>query len=1039
MTRAREDESPGSPPVVIPAAVGAAGGQGGIVAFASRHRRAILFSISLVILWGVYEAFRLPVALFPAVTFPRLVILADNGEQPIERTMLEVTRPLEEAARGVPGVRVVRSATSRGSSEISVNLDWNTNLDRAMQFLQGRIASVRGEMPSTTEVQVERMDVSVFPMLGFSLTSKELSAVDLRELALYTLRPELLRIPGIARVDVAGGETREFQVIVDPTALAAHGLDLRDVSEAIQASNLTGANGLVTDNYRLYLSFTDNLLTGLEDIRNVVVTSREGVLVSVRDVAEVRSGVEDRVTRISSHGQDAVLLDITRQPDGNTVEIGREVKALLASMGGRIPPQVKIEPYMDQSEFIQDAIGGTRDAILFGVALAMGILLLFLRSARITLVAAIVVPATVACTIGCLGAIGQTINIMTLGGIAAAVGLIVDDVIVIVENIFRHQHTWGGRFQSSAQAAVGEIFPAILGSTLATLVIHIPFAFLGGVTGAFFSALSITMVFALSLSFVLSVVFAPLVVSGFMPAESLPSEKLQREARGSRFQRLYEGSLRFLLRRKWIVAPALVGLLLGGVGLYLEVGSGFMPDMDEGTFVLDYVSPPGTSFDETGRMLRSVEHILATTPEVQNYGRRTGTELGFFVTEPNDGDILVKLKRDRQRSIFAVIDEIRRRVESAQPALKVEFGQQMQDVIGDLINNPSPIEIKVFGEDKAQIEETAHRVADLITPIRGVEDVFDGIVVSGPGIAIQVDRARAGKLGLTVADVQGQLENAILGRAETRVLRGERLIGIRTREKDQVRQDLSALRGLEVRTAAGFQVPLETVAKIATTGGQSEIERENLKPVVSVTARISGRDLGSTVSEIRRTLREKLALPRGVTLAYGGTYRTQQESFRGLVMVLALAILFVMVVLLFEFESFRVPLCVFLINLPSLFGVALALWLTGVSFNVSSFVGTILVVGIVAENAIFVLHYVMRGTREGMALDEALVQASLVRVRPILMTTFAAVFALMPLALGHGMQQPLAIAVIGGFSVSTLLLLFALPMLFGLMHRPGKV
>jgi multidrug efflux pump subunit AcrB len=461
--------------------------------------------------------------------------------------------------------------------------------------------------------------------------------------------------------------------------------------------------------------------------------------------------------------------------------------------------------------------------------------------------------------------------------------------------------------------------------------------------------------------------------------------------------------------------------------------------MDEGTFVLDYLSPPGTSFEETSRILRTVEEILRSTPEVENYGLRTGTQLGFFITEPNSGDILVKLKPKRERSIFAVMDEIRNRIEAAQPALEIEFGQQMQDVIGDLTNNPSPVEIKVFGENKEQIETVARRVAQIITPIRGVEDVYDGITISGPSIAMHVDAAKAARVGLTVSDVEAQLENVVRGRSESSIVRGERLIGVRTRFGDAVRNDLPTLRGLVLHAPGGFPVALADLATITTTKGQSEIQRENLKPVVSVTARISGRDLGSTIAEIQHTLKANLALPKGISLAYGGTWQTQQESFRGLLRVLLMAVLFVFIVLLFEFESFRVPITVFLINLPALFGVVFALWVTHVTFNVSSFVGTILVIGIVAENSIFLLHYVVRYRRQGMPLDAALAQAGLIRARPILMTTFAAVFALLPLAIGVGsgthMQQPLAIAVIGGFSVSTLLLLFALPMLYGLVHR----
>jgi len=1009
-----------------------------IIPFAQRHQRAIIFTVSVFALAGIYAAFNLPIALFPQVTFPRIVILADNGEQPVERMLIEVAKPLEEAARGVPGVTTVRSKTSRGAMEISVNLSWGTDIFHALQLLQGRISAVRNEIPATAIVQVERMNISVFPIMGYSLTSNKRSPVELRDLALYTLRPALLRVTGVGQVNVVGGNTREFQVIVDPMALASYHLDIRAVSEAISNANLVAATGLVSDNYHLYLSLADNLFTSLDEIRNVVIAAPNGAPVRVKDVATVSSGVADEYIRISSDGQAAVLLDINRQPDGNTVQIAKEIKALLVTMQDQIPPDVRFQAYMDQSEFVKASIAGTLDAILIGLALAILVLLWFMKNWRITIVAAVVVPATLASTIGCLFAIGQTINIMTLGGIAAAVGLIIDDIIVVVESIFYHFRKGEKNFMTTAQSAIQELLPAIVGSSLATLVIQIPFAFLGGVAGAFFAALSITMAFALSLSFIFSVIFAPLVAAAVLSERDIEKAIIREQNSSQGLLHLYERMLRSLLHRKKLALLLILIFLVGGLLLYKKTGTGFMPEMDEGSFVLDYWTPPGTSLEETNRMLLEVEAILRSTPEIDNYGRRTGTELGFFLTEANTGDIFARLKRNRRRSIFEVTDEIRRRIEASLPAMIVEFGQQMQDVIGDLTNNPQPIEIKIFGDNKEQVEEKARQVAGLIKTIRGVEDVYDGITISGSSILIKIDQAKAAISGLTVNDVQAQLENLMRGKAETSIQRGEKLIGIRTRYDDLYRNDLVTIKNLQLRSPDGFLVPLMSLATISTTKGQAEIERENLKQLVAVTARISERDLGSTIAEIQSTLRSKLVLPKGLYVTYGGTYQTQQESFRGLLLVLVAAVLFVFIVLLFEFESFRVPLTVFLINLPSLFGVVFALWLTKVTFNMSSFVGTILLVGIVAENAIFLLHYVMKYLKEGMAIDEALVQASLVRVRPILMTTFAAVFALLPLALNLGtgsqMQQPLAIAVIGGFSVSTLLLLFALPTVFGLMY-----
>jgi multidrug efflux pump subunit AcrB len=646
-------------------------------------------------------------------------------------------RPLEEAARGVPGVTVVRSTTSRGSTEISVSLRWGTDIDRALQRLDGAIAAAGSELPSSVAIRAERMDVSVFPILGFSLTSAQRSAAELRELAMYTIRPALLRIDGVGRVEVTGGAPREIQVIPDAAALTAHRLDVHDVSEAIAAANLNGAVGLVTDDFRLYLAVTDNVLPDLQAVREVVVVSRDGVPVRVGDVAEVGTGEEDVQTRISSDGGRRSFSTSRASRTATRCRSAAIRAARWPSCAAESPPTCASPPtWTSPNSSTTPSMAramrsfsascwrwGCCSSSCVTSASPWWRASSFRRRSQ---------PPSAACTCA-----GKTINIMTLGGIAAAVGLVIDDVIVVVESIFHHFHAGSDRFIDTASAAIAELFPAILGSSLATLVIHIPFAFLGGVAGAFFAALSLTMVFALSISFLFSVVLAPLVASWLMTQRDVAAAVERERARTPQGPGGYERALRQLLQRPWIVVPALGILLAGAALLYGRVGTGFMPDMDEGTFVLDYKTPPGTSFDETSRMLRSVEAVLRATPEVENYGRRTGTQLGFFITEPNDGDILVKLRAKRRRSIFEVIDSIRSQIEAVQPALEIEFGQQMQDVIGDLTNNPSPVEIKVFGPDPGQIQAVARQVAARITPIRGVEDVYDGITISGtePGDA----------------------------------------------------------------------------------------------------------------------------------------------------------------------------------------------------------------------------------------------------------------------------------------------------------------
>jgi CzcA family heavy metal efflux pump len=1011
--------------------------------YAQRHRKALLFLISGLLLAGIAAAGLMPVSLFPDITFPRIVILADNGEQPAERMMIEVTKPLEDVSSSIPGVQVVRSITGRGSTEISLGLSWKVNVIEALQTLQNRIADIRTSLPADASIQVERMSVAVFPILGYSLTSDSISAVELRDIAMYQMRPAITRVAGVARVEVVGGETREFHIVVSPDKLAGYHLDIRDVSSAISQSNQLSSAGLVENNYHLYLTLVSSLLSSAEDIGNVVVANRQGVVIRVSDVASVEPSVAPQYIRTTADGKPAVLISVVKQPTGSTVAIGNEVQQVVSAL--KLPAGVKFANWYDQGDFINRSIAGTRDSIIIGIILSMLVLLVFLRSWRISLVMLLVVPATIAISLLLLQTFGKSVNIMTLGGIAAAVGLIIDDSIVVIENIFvrigqrrSDETSLKERISLAASQSVQGLFPAIIGSTACTVLINVPLIFLSGITGAFFSSLAITMILALTVSFLLSTTATPLLVTLLATRKGVEAE-LRRGDRTSRVAPVYDRFMRFMLRYRAAIIP--IVLLIAGVAFYIYrgIGSGFLPDMDEGTFVLDYVSPPGTSLSETNEMLDHIGKVLMQIPEVESYSRRTGSQLGFFLTEPNTGDFLVKLKTKRKRSIFDVIAEVRRVADSTEPALQVDFGQLMGDVIGDLTNSPMPVEIKLFGDNVTLLETKAREVAKMIESVPGVVDIFDGIVISGPSFLINVDRHRAALRGLSAEDIQAELADMVRGDVAIDIQHGEKLIGLRVLFPDAYKTDFEKIKNAKLVNSSGDLVPLGDVADFQFTEGQAELDREGLRPVVAVSARIEGRDLGRTIADIKKTLTGRLTLPPGVTLEYGGVYQTQQQSFRGLLLVAVAAFLLVFVILLFEFGEFAAPFSVLTVCLLSLLGVVAALWLTATTFNVSSFVGLIMIIGIVAENSVFVLHEYKVCRAEGTDLNSALVTACRRRTRPIIMTTLAAVLALLPLAIGIGtgaqMLQPLAIAVIGGFSLSTLLLLMVLPVLFRLLKR----
>jgi CzcA family heavy metal efflux pump len=1008
-----------------------------ITAFSHRHSRAVLFIVAVLSAAGVLAALNLPISIFPDITFPRIVILADNGEQPADRIMVTLTKPLEEAANSVPGVRTVRSTTTRGATEIFVNFSWGSDIVLSQQLLQGRIASIRGQLPADASIIVERMNATFLPIVGYTLTSEKSGLVDLRDIALYTIRPALSRVFGVSQVRVVGGKTREFLVTADPAKLLAYNLDITQVSEALRKTNVLESVGLVDANHRLYLTLVDNRQGTIEAVRDLVVGTRGSTPILLGEIAAVAPSEKDEYIRVTGDGKEAVLVNIIKQPDGNTVQISDDVKRILADLRAQIPPDVKIGNFYDQSDIIRESFTTVRDSIGMGVLLAILILLIFLKNWRVIFIAAVIIPITVSITALLLHTMNESFNIMTLGGIAAAIGLVIDDTIVIVENIFRHFEEKHESFLSAAHSSVSEMLPAIVGSSASTIVIHIPFAFLSGVAGAFFKPLSLTMIFALVVSFAISLLVAPLLASRFKMTVSQGSGSASRSGQG-RLASTYQGALASLLRRRILIAPIILVLVVGGAWLYTTLGSSFMPEMDEGAFVLDYWTPPGTSLNETNRIMLDVEKIISGMPEVESYSRRTGTELGFFITEPNTGDLLVKLRGKRSRSADEIMDDLRQKILSSQPILRIEFAEAVQDLVGDLTNVPSPIEIKVFGADKRLLEKTAADIATIIADVPGVVDAFNGITVIGSALVIVPDERAIGRAGLTVADLVDELQNDIQGSIATEIQHGEKLIGVRVRLPNEYRADPDLLRTLRIHSESGGVFQLGSLASIRIDPGQTEINRENLKPMVAVTSRISGRDLGSTISEIQSRLRKSLSLPQGVTLTYGGIYETQQESFRGLLIVLITASLLVWIVLLIEFESFYITGVIYLLTLLSLSGVFFALWLTDTTFNVSSFVGMILIVGAVAENCIFFVHFARKYSQDGLAYNDALLAAGKMRLRPIIMTALATILTLFPLALGVGagaqMQHPLAIAVIGGFTMSTILTLFALPML--LSFRP---
>ena len=1015
--------------------------------FVQAHARALVVIVLSFALAGLAFIFRLPIAIFPQTDFPRVVILVDNGITPVDIQMLRVTRPIEEAIRIVPGITTIRSVTARGSSEISVFFRWDVDILNALHLVQGRISQITPSLPSTCRFYINRLTFSVFPMVGFSITSPNRSLSELWELAYYEIAPRLYRLPGVAETRIVGGRPPEYHVLVDPHKLNSYGLPLTRVSDALRNSNIISASGMVQENYHLYLTTVTGLFETREQIEKTVVDVVRGTPVAVKDLARVVPGERPIYNIVTANGRPAVLVNVLQQPDGNAVQIADAVNAELRDIKKFLAPDIELSTFYDQSVLVRDSISGVAEAILIGLGLSVLVLLVFLKSWRTTVVAAVVIPLAVLIAIVFMKFFNMSFNLMTLGGLAACIGIVIDDAIVMVENIIVHLST-GQSPREAAASAIQELTPALIGSTLTPIVVFAPLVFLGGITGVFFRALALTMVTALLASLFLAVFFTPVLSALFFRRPSGPPETdIQRAEQAGEGRILrwltnrYESALHWCLYHPRIVLLVTVGLFAGMAGIYYQLGSGFLPEMDEGAFVLDYRMPPGTSLEETNRVLNHIEKFLRETPEIESYSRRTGARLALAIAEPNTGDFLVKLKKRRSRSLEDVTSELRHKITTSEPAIEVEFPHILEDLIGDLAWAPQPIEIKVRHQDAATYKRVAKDVAEWLPKVKGVVDIANRTIVIGPSVNFRVDPEKARLAGFGVKDV-ADLQAAMLdGELTSDMIRGERLVGVRVRYPFEYRSSTDKLKTLLLTSPTGHTVPMSSIAHVEVDEETTEIRRENLRNMSAVTARLEKRDLGSAMEEIQRRLPKEVSLPPGTHIEYGGLYQMQRESFLGLTQVLLLSILLIFVILIFEFRSFSHPIAILIATILCGSGALLALWITNTTLNISSFMGAIMVVGIVHKNGILMLDSEQYFSERGYELREAIFQAGRRRLRPILMTALSTIFGMAPLAIavGSGAQllQPLAIAVIGGVAVSMVLSLLVTPVLFYQLKRRG--
>jgi CzcA family heavy metal efflux pump len=1009
-----------------------------------RFRGPIFFFLIVLSIAGIYAAQQVPISVFPDTNFPRVVIGVDNGVMPVEQMQVTITKPIEDAINAVPGLLTVRSTTSRGSAEVSLFFDWNIDMFHTLQLVDAALSKVRQTLPTTAVITTNRLTFATFPILGYSLTSDRLSQTQLWELATYQLKPPLNRVLGVSTVTVQGGKVPEFHIVPNMARMQTAGVTILDLANAVQASNIIDSPGLYEANHQLILGLVGAQAHDSDQLgRLVVKTTAGGTPVRVADVATVRPGMLPVYTAVTANDKPAVLLNITHQPASNTVAVADAVAVEVQQLKRILPPGVKLEPYYDQSELVRESIRSVRDAILIGLVLACIILFLFLGDWTSSLVAGLVIPVTVAVTILFLWVIGESFNLMTLGGLAAAIGLVIDDAIVVVENIVLHRDKGETRSQA-ARLALKEILVPLVGSTITPVVVFLPLVSVTGVTGSFFRALAITMTVALLTSLLLAVTWTP-ALSLVLLRERRNTDNSSHEEHGRLMRSIlswHEKALGWSLSRPVALLGLCLVLVVASWFSYNALGSDLLPAMDEGGFILDYIMPAGSSLTETNRVLEHVEQILHKLPEVESTSRRTGLQMGLAaVTEANTGDITVKLKTKRDRGIDEVITEARSEIKKTEPELDVEFTQVLQDMIGDLSNAPEPIQIKVFANDPSLLSELGPRIATAIGKIGGVVDIQNGIdnTISGPATNFQIDPSVAARLGFTPTEVAEDATSILDGVTTTDpLIANGRPYTVRVRLGDETRQSLDTIQNTVFNSASGKLANIGSLAQITQLPPQNEIKRENLQQLITVTARLEGSDLGTAISKVQQTI-QAMHLPPTVRIEYGGTYQEQQQSFHELLRVLLLSLALVFGVLLIEFRNFSAPTAILISSIMSVAGVVFALIVTGTTFNVASFMGLIMVIGIVAKNGILLLDADERFRKEGISAREAMIHAAQRRLRPILMTATAAICGMLPLAfaLGSGSQmlQPLAIAVIGGLVISMILSLIVTPVVYYLLTR----
>ncbi len=983
---------------------------------------------------GVWAYLRTPASILPEMHFSRIDVVADAGDLPPEQARIAITVPLERAFLGLPAVQQVRATSSQGSAELAIQFDPKSESTTDLQYVNAAISQTRNELPSGADVRAAVVTPQTEPVLSYALTSTSLSQTLVREYAIRNLVPALYGVPGLARILVTGGAQREYRVDLDEAALAAAGISAQDVGNAIAAANDVTAVGLAQGAAQRSAILVDAGLRNAEHLSAVVVRGRSGGTFTVGSLGSVHLGVAPLTQQMSFDGTHAVGLSFYALGGADNVRMAQAIKARWSSIADRLPTGVSANRYWDSTDLIVASQASLRDAIFAGAILALGVIFFFLRNLRMTLVAAIVIPAAMSISVLAIALAGETLNIMSVGGLAIAVGLIIDDAIVVIEGIARTLHEAPERpLDDAVGATMRRLVAPMTASTLATVVVFIPLGLLGGVPGAFFRALALTLSCALLVSLALALLVTPLLF------RALLARRMARDENPAIARNLarYDPILRWALAHRGRVYLSAAGVLAVTVLLLALLPTDFLPRLDEGEFEIAYKMPVGTTLAASDAAASALERAVVADPAVGSEGRFTGIDTnGFTPTPVRSGILRVRLKPLGQRAPFeTVAARLRAQLGSVVPAAQLDVHQILEDLVNDVSGAPAPIELVVGGNDRAVLERAATRVAKAIATVPGVTDVASGINRDDATLRLEPNFAALARNAADTNALAAAVSAATQGSVATDLPESNMSVPVRV----AVNGGANPLP--DVLPLSGGAVPLDQLASAAIDRSSTDVTELNGERVALVTANTEGRSLSSTIAGVRTALARE-PLPPGSYVAIGGAYRAQQDSFREFAVVIAIAMLLVFGVMLAVFGSFRQPLVILAAVPLALIGIAVALTLTGTPFNVASFMGLLLLVGLVVKNGILLIDAANRRRAAGAPVEEALLGAGRERLRPILMTALAAIGGLLPLAFGIGagaaMERPLAIAVVGGLSTATLFTLVLIPVLYASLYAPRR-